>query len=142
MENEKPNRRGRPKGSTKNKMTKVEVEKFITDSVTLIMNEHLSYTEYINHCKKEKKISENQAVQYWKRVFEIVKEKYSLERDKEIDKHIFHLWSIYGQSIEKTDYNTARQILGDIAKLKGLNEPDKVDMTSQTEITFKFGNED
>jgi len=143
MDSEKSKgRAGRPKGSTKNKMTKVQVEEFITESISLIMNEHLSYREYIKYCKETKKLSENQSNIYWKRVFELIKEKYSLQREEEIDKHLFHLWSIYGQSIDKGDFNTARQILGDISKLKGLNEPDKLDMTSQNEIIFKFGNEE
>ena len=139
---EKGKRRGRPKGSTKNKMTTVEVEQFITESVSMIMHNHMSFKEYVDYCKREKKISENQANVYWKRVFEIIKEKYSLDRDKEIDKHLYHLWDIYGQAIDKGDYNTSRQILSDISKLKGLNEPDKVDMKSETEIIFKFGNEE
>lgn len=139
---ERGKQRGRPKGTTKDKMTKVEVEKFITESISMIMHNHMSYTEYVDYCKKEKKLSEAQSNTYWKRVFELIKEKYTLERDKEIDKHLYHLWDIYGQSIDKGDFNTARQILSDISKLKGLNEPDKVDVTGQTEIIFKFGNED
>lgn len=143
MENEKPKgRSGRPRGTTKNKMTKVQVEEFITESIKLIMNNHLSYKEYIKYCKETKGISENQGVIYWKRVFSLIKEKYSLQRDEEIDKHLFHLWDIYGQSIENGEFNTARQILGDISKLKGLNEPDKLDMKSEGEIIFKFGNEE
>ena len=143
MEKGKPNKRpGRPRGATKNKMTKVQVEEFITESIVLIMNSHLSYKEFIKHCKDTKGLSENQSNIYWKRVFELIKEKYSLQRDEEIDKHLFHLWMIYGQSIDKGDFNTARQILGDISKLKGLNEPDKLDMTSQNEIIFKFGTEE
>lgn len=143
MEKGKPKgRAGRPKGTTKNKMTNVEVEQFINESIGLIMNNHMSYKEYIKHCKDVKKISENQGNVYWKRVFDLIKEKYSLQREEEIDKHLYHLWSIYGQAIEKGDFNTSRMVLGDISKLKGLNEPDKLDMKSQNEIVFKFGNEE
>ena len=65
-----------------------------------------------------------------------------MERDQEIDKHIYHFWRLYEGAVDKKDYNTARQILVDITKLKGLNEPDKLDVSQQTEITFKFGNEE
>ena len=120
-------------------MTKTQVAEFITESVGLIMNKHLSYKEYLKYCSKEKRIGETQATTYWKRVFEVIKEKYSLERDKEIDKHLYYLWELYSKALEKLDYNTARQILTDITKLKGLNEPDKIEIDQEITIKFNFG---
>ena len=135
-------RTGRPKGTTRKQFNKVEMLEFINECVEKVFTEHLSWTEFNDWVIKKHKVSVNQANNYWKKVFEVVKEKYQMERDQEIDKHIYHFWRLYDGAVEKKDYNTARQILVDITKLKGLNEPDKLDVSQQTEITFKFGNEE
>ena len=140
MKEKKPS--GRPKGTTRKKFNQVEYINFINECVEKVFTEHLSWTEFNNWVIKQHKVSVNQANEYWKKVFEVVKEKYQMERDQEIDKHIYHFWRLYEGAVDKKDYNTARQILVDITKLKGLNEPDKLDVSQQTEITFKFGNEE
>ena len=140
MKEKKPS--GRPKGTTRKKFNQVEMINFLNECVEKVFTEHLSWTEFNDWVIKKHKVSVNQANEYWKRVFEVVKEKYQMERDQEIDKHIYHFWRLYEGAVDKKDYNTARQILVDITKLKGLNEPDKLDVSQQTEITFKFGNEE
>lgn len=140
MKEKKPS--GRPRGSTRKKFNQVEMINFLNECVEKVFTEHLSWTEFNDWVIKKHKVSVNQANEYWKRVFEVVKEKYQMERDQEIDKHIYHFWRLYEGAVDKKDYNTARQILVDITKLKGLNEPDKLDVSQQTEITFKFGNEE
>lgn len=138
---------GRPKGSGKDngyklsKMTNAEVEVFLRESSKIIFNKHLSFTEYIEWCRKQQ-ISKEQAVQYWKRVWNSVKEKFRLDRDKLIDKHLQSYWDIHGQAMMNGDLTNARQTLDAIGKLMGLNEPEKIDMKSSTTIEFKFGDEE
>lgn len=138
---------GRPKGSGKengfmlSKMSKAEVEVFLRESSKIIFNKHLSFTEYIEWCRKQD-ISREQAIQYWKRVWDSVKERFRMDRDKLIDKHLQSYWDIHGQAMMNGDLTNARQTLDAIAKLMGLNEPEKIDMKSSTTIEFKFGDEE
>jgi hypothetical protein len=138
--------KGRPKGSGRengfklSKMTNAEVEEFITTSTDKIFTEHLSYNQYISWCR-EQRISERQASEYWKRVWQNVKDRYQLKRDELIDKHLKSYWDIHGKALKMGDLSNARQTLNDIAKLQGLNEPDKINLEGNTTIEFKFGDE-
>ena len=141
------NKPGRPKGSGRqngfqlSKMNSAEVEAFLKESAKKIFTEHLSNGEYINWCR-EREISRSQAMEYWNRIWKQVKEKFQLERDKLIDKHLQAYWEIHSKAMSTGDFSNARQTLDAIAKLMGLNEPDKLDMTSQNTIEFKFGDEE
>ncbi len=132
------NKAGRPKGSTKKKMSKGEVEDLIDKSLDRVLSEHLSYTEYINWIVAEYKISKNQANVYWLRTWSVLKEKYSLEREQLVTKHLRKYWQIYDLSLQKDDLSNARQVLGDISKLLGMAEPERVDVTQELKIRFKF----
>tara|TARA_Y100000385_G_scaffold286298_1_gene348018 strand:+ start:603 stop:1031 length:429 start_codon:yes stop_codon:yes gene_type:complete len=136
------NKAGRPKGSRKKKMTKGEVEDLISKSLDRILTEHLSYTEYIQWIVTEYKVSKNQANEYWLRSWSVLKEKYSLEREKLITKHLRKYWEIYDLSLQKDDLSNARQVLGDISKLLGMNEPEALDIQQELKIRFKFGIDD
>lgn len=137
---------GRPRASYKKdgyvakKMNKAEVEAFITESMNKIFNEHLSYTEYIEWCG-EKELSVKQASEYWKRVWLLVKEKFQLEKNELITKHLKKYWDIHDRAMNQGDLSNARQVLNDISKLMGLNEPEKVEMDTSIKIKFNFGDE-
>ena len=137
--NQSSGKRGRPKGSTKRKMNKSEMEEFISISIKRILTEHLSWKEYITWCKEIYNISERQANNNWLSVWSIIREKFKLERENLVNKHLFQYWELYDRALDKEDINTARQILNDIAKLIGLNEPDKVVLDTDKKIIFKFG---
>lgn len=136
------NKAGRPKGSRKKKMTKGEIEDLINKSLDRILTEHLSYTEYIQWIVTEYKLSKNQSNEYWLRSWSVLKEKYSLEREKLITKHLRKYWEIYDLSLQKDDLSNARQVLGDISKLLGMNEPESLDIQQELKIRFKFGTDD
>jgi hypothetical protein len=146
MSNHRPGP-GRPKGADKEngfkmkKMSKVEVEHFIRESTKLIFNQHFSFTEYIEWCR-DKGLSREQSIVYWKRVWENVKERFRLEKDKLVDKHLQSYWTIHAEAMNSGDLSNARQTLDAIAKLQGLNEPDKIDIKGTTTIEFKFGDEE
>lgn len=146
MGNQRPGP-GRPKGADKEngfkmkKMTKVEVEHFIKESTKLVINKHYSFTEYVDWCR-DQGISREQSIVYWKRVWDGVKERFRLEKDKLVDKHLQSYWDIHAEALETGDLSNARQTLDAIAKLQGLNEPDKIDIKGSTTIQFKFGDEE
>jgi len=136
------NKPGRPKGSRKKKMSKGEVEDLINKSLDRVLTEHLSYTEYINWIVTEYKVSSNQANVYWLRTWSVLKEKYSLEREQLVTKHLRKYWEIYDLSLQKDDLSNARMVLGDISKLLGMNEPEALDIQQELKIRFKFGIDD
>jgi hypothetical protein len=141
MEDKKQPQRGRPPGSFKPKMNEAETRRFINDSMSRIFDTHMSWNEYIQFCY-EHGLSKSQGNEYWIRVWSMVKEKFELEKDKLITKHIQKYWHIYDTAVKNGDINTARQTLNDLAKLLGLNEPDKVEVSHNQIIEFKFGEAD
>lgn len=136
----KPNKAGRKKGSKNLKRTKMEVEQFIQESTEKILREHLSWTEYVDWCKTEG-LGAKRCNEYWKLCWDRVKEKFSLEKDQHIHKHLHHYWDLYNEANNKGDLTNARQVLNDVVKLMGLAEPDKMELNTKGEITFKFGDE-
>jgi hypothetical protein len=139
-----PRKQGRPKGSGRtngyklSKMTKPEVEHFMVESAKQIFNRHLSYQEYIDWCRNQS-ISASQASKYWKRVWDTVKEKFRLEKDMLVDKHLKAYWDIHTTAMNQGDLTNARQTLDAIGKMMGLNEPDKVDVKTEIKLKFNFG---
>lgn len=132
---------GRPKGSTSKRMTTAERKAFINESARRILDTHMSYKEYVSMCVVEKKMSRSQANEYWLAAWNAVRNKFELEKDKLILKHTQRYWDIYSQAIELRDLTNARQALNDLAKLQGLNEPDKVEVRG-TSIKLNFGTPD
>ncbi len=138
--------KGRPKGSNKetgytaSKMNKAEVEAFLVESTQLIFQKHLSYTEYISWCG-ERGMAPTQANNYWLRVWQMVKEKFQLEKNDLVTKHLLHYWEIHTRAMMEGDYSNARQVLDALGKLMGLNEPDKVESKTHLNIKFNFGDE-
>ena len=59
-------------------------------------------------------------------------------KDKLILKHTQKYWDIYEHALMSNDFTNARQSLNDLAKLQGLNEPDKVHITG-TSIKLNIG---
>lgn len=136
------NRRGRPVGSRKKKMSTAEVEDLLTKSLQEILDKHLSYTEYTKWITAEYKMSFQQANEYWLRVWTLLHDKYQLDRENLINKHLQKYWSLYDLALSKEDISNARQVLESISKLLGMNEPEKVDVKQELKIKFKFGNDE
>lgn len=131
---------GRPKGSFKPKMTNIERQYFIKESVEIILTEHLSHGEYCSWAKQQKDLSKNQANDYWNAAWSAIRKKFDLQKDKLVMKHIYKYWEIHSQALQQRDLTNARQALNDLAKLLGLNEPDKVEVRGTT-IKLNFGEE-
>ena len=138
-ENEKRGKRGRPVGSQRTKLNKSQVEDLLTKSLKEILNNHLSYNEYIKWVKTIHDVSNNQANEYWLRTWTLLDDKYQLERDKLINKHLRKYWEIYDMAIQSKDLTNARQVLNDISKLLGMNEAEKMDVKQELKIRFSFG---
>tara|TARA_R110000822_G_scaffold88899_4_gene205678 strand:+ start:1006 stop:1452 length:447 start_codon:yes stop_codon:yes gene_type:complete len=145
-ENEERNRptrgRGRPVGSSRVKLNKIEVEDLLTLSLKEILNNHLSYTEYIQWVKQFNNVSDQQGNTYWLKTWTLLQEKYQLERDQLINKHLNKYWEIYDTAMEVGDLSNARQSLNDITKLLGMAEPERIETKQELKIRFKFGSDE
>jgi hypothetical protein len=128
---------GRPVGSHKHKMNAAERKAFINESIKLVLSNHLSYSDYVDFCKT-RDLSAPQANEYWLKIWSVIKKKFEMEKDKLILKHLQKYWEIFEKAKENGDMTNARQTLNDIAKMQGLNEPDKVHVTG-TSIKLNFG---
>ena len=142
MNLKKENSRGRPVGSRKKKMNTSQVEDLLNKSLNEILDKHLSYNEYTKWINEEYDISFNQANVYWMRVWTLLNERYQLDRENLINKHLQKYWLLYDLAISKEDISNARQVLESISKLLGMNEPDKLDIKQELKIRFKFGSDD
>ena len=134
--------RGRPVGSRRVKLNRVQVEDFLTQSLHEILDNHLSYTQYVEWCKQTNNLSQVQANEYWLRVWTMLNEKYQLERDMLINKHLQKYWTLYDIALEKEDISNARQVLESISKLLGMNEPERINTETELKIRFRFGGDE
>lgn len=130
---------GRPVGSKKKKFNAQESRAFVNKSARVILDLHMSYVEYLNWCKETEGIGKSQGNEYWLKVWSLIRKKFDMEKDKLILKHTMKYWDIYDQAITNRDLTNARGALNDLAKLAGLNEPDKVEVRG-TSIKLNFGN--
>jgi lysyl-tRNA synthetase class II len=133
-----PKQVGRPKGTYVKRMTDIEKRTFIHNAAREILENHLSYGEFVKWCKDTTNMSKSQANEYWGKVWVLLKKKFELEKDKLVLKHTQKYWDVYEQALIQSDLTNARQALNDLAKLQGLAEPDKVHITG-TSIKLNFG---
>jgi hypothetical protein len=133
--------RGRPKGKKTRTLSRAEQQQLRVDSIDKIFKEHLNHSQFVRWCGTDYGLSKHRCNVYWTSSWKTVEEKFKLEKDKLVTKHIQAYWDLYKQSHEKGDFNTARQVLNDLARMGGLNEPDALDINHQGEITFRFGDE-
>lgn len=131
---------GRPKGSKNNLMRGAELQSFTIDATRKIMGEHMCQRDFVRFCKESYGLSRATALQYWQKIWNNARKKFELEKDKLIIRHLDRYWSLYNEALAKGDLNNARQVLNDIAKLQGLNEPNKIEVNGPS-IKLKFGDE-
>lgn len=125
------------------KANSIEMEKRMTQCVTMVVRKRCTRAEFLRFCSEEWNITERQGEEYWRRVHEYMKEKNDKSRDKMILEQIERYQELYDLCIAKKDYQTAKGILADINKMKGLNEAERRDVTSDGEkINIIIGTDD
>jgi hypothetical protein len=133
---------GRPKlpqGTPGKRKTIALQTDILKTAISLILDQHYSQTEVFNYMVKTYDISRQDASRYWKKAWTLIRDKFAHSKDEMIKKHMIKLWNIHDDALSSKDYTNARNALNDIAKLVGLNSPDKIEHTHQT-IKLNFGN--
>lgn len=107
-----------------------ESQKRTNEAVKKILNHNWTNKEWIHFCSLEYNIGARQAQNYWGFALEHIKAKFSKKRDAVIESHFGRLFELYEKCVKDQEWDNARKVLSDIAKLTGVNEPDKKDITS------------
>lgn len=110
-----------------------ESEKRVNKAVELLLEDNTSRAEWVIYCKDNYNIESRQSDKYWARAKEIIKEKYSKDRDAIFESHHARLFALYKKALKDDEKEVARKALADMAKLTGVNEPDRKDLTSEGE---------
>ena len=98
-------------------------------------------TDQYNPFKTSNKTRERQW-QYYKEATALLKVEFEEEK-KELRNVLYERYlSLYKTCVSRNEMNTALNSLKEIAKLMGLNEADKVDVTSENKIVIDFSFED
>lgn len=94
-------------------------------------------TDQYNPFKTSNKTRERQW-QYYKEATALLKVEFEEEK-KELRNVLYERYlSLYKTCVSRNEMNTALNSLKEIAKLMGLNEADKVDVTSENKIVIDF----
>ena len=132
---------GRPKlpegAQGKRKTISLQTD-ILRTAISLILDQHYSQTEVFNYMVKTYDITRQDASRYWKKAWGLIRDKFAHCKDDMIKKHLIKMWTIHDDALASKDYTNARNALNDIAKLVGLNSPDKIEHTHQT-IKLNFG---
>jgi len=120
-----------------------EAEKRINKAVELLLDDNSSRAEWVIYCKEVYNIESRQSDVYWARAKEIIKDKFSKDRDAIFESHHARLFALYKKALKDDEKEVARKALADMAKLTGVNEPSKSDVTSDGErVVINIGIED
>lgn len=111
----------------------VESDNRVSTAIDFLLSNNMSRGEWVVYCKKEYNIESRQADIYWRKAKDHIKDKFAKEREAMAESHHARLFGLYIQAIKDGEMEIARKILADIAKLTGVNEPDRKDVTSEGE---------
>jgi hypothetical protein len=133
--------KGRPKlpeGTKAERKPLVLQTEILKETIRLSLDLHYSQNEVFNYLVKKYDIKRVDASRYWRKSWDLIKAKFTHSKDEMIKKHLIKLWNIHDDALASKDYTNARNALNDIAKLVGLNSPDKLDVTHHA-IKLNFG---
>ncbi len=120
-----------------------ESEKRVNKAIEMLLCDNTSRAEWVIYCKDVYNIESRQSDIYWRKAKDAIEDKYSKDRESIFESHHARLFELYKKAIKDDEKEVARKILADMAKLTGVNEPDRKDVTSEGErIQINIGIED
>ena len=115
------------------KSNEIEYEEKMTRAFELIVYEKKSYTEFRDQVSKEFDISTRAAENMWQDVRNRLKERFSQEREEILTEQLNRLYDLLNRSRLAGNRRVEAEVLRDITKIYGLDQPVKVDITSAGE---------
>jgi hypothetical protein len=115
------------------KSTVLEYEEKMVRVFELIVYEKKSYTEFRDLISKEFDITTRAAENMWIDCRNRLKERFSQEREEILSEQLNRLYDLLNRSRLAGNRRVEAEVLRDITKIYGLDQPVKVDLTSNGE---------
>lgn len=112
------------------KSTVIEYEERMVRVFELIVYEKKSYTEFRDLVSKEFDITTRAAESMWTDCRNRLKERFSQEREEILSEQLNRLYDLLNRSRLSGNRRVEAEVLRDISKIYGLDQPVKVDITS------------
>lgn len=112
------------------KSNEIEYEEKMVRVFELIVYEKKSYVEFRDIVSKEFGISTRAAENMWQDCRNRLKERFNQEREEILNEQLERLYSLLNRSRLAGNRRVEAEVLRDISKIYGLDQPVKVDVTS------------
>jgi len=112
------------------KSTELEYEQKMVRVFELIVYEKKSYTEFRDIVSKEFDITTRAAENMWQDCRNRLKERFNQEREEILSEQLNRLYDLLNRSRLSGNRRVEAEVLRDISKIYGLDQPVKVDVTS------------
>lgn len=120
----------KPKKTGGRKSTVVDYEDKVTEAMELILYKRLSSGEFRTTFSKTYNVSERSADTMWKRCKEILKQRFVDEQNELIEQQLMRYFDLLERARQDNNKRVEREVLQDISKLYNLEQPKKLDITS------------
>lgn len=112
------------------KSTELEYEDKMVRVFEMIVYEKKSYTEFKEQASKEFGITQRAAENMWADCRNRLKERYAQDREEILTEQLNRLYDLLNRSRLAGNRRVEGEVLRDISKIHGLDQPVKVDVTS------------
>jgi hypothetical protein len=112
------------------KSNEIEYEEKMVRVFELIVYEKKSYVEFRDIVSKEFGISTRAAENMWQDCRNRLKERFNQEREEILNEQLNRLYDLLNRSRLGNNRRVEAEVLRDISKIYGLDQPVKVDVTS------------
>jgi hypothetical protein len=116
--------------SKENKSNELEYEQRVERAFELMLYEKKSYDEFKKQFAQEFYITTRQAENVWKDVRTRLKERYAQNQEEILTEQLNRLYDLLNRSRLSGNRRVEAEVLRDISKIYGLDQPVKVDITS------------
>lgn len=107
-----------------------QAEERMSEVFEMILYSKLSYTEFRSQAAEKFGITTRQAEHLYKEARERLKERFAQERDEILNEQLNRLYDLLNRCRESGNRRIEAEVLRDLNKIYGLDQPVKVDVTS------------
>lgn len=107
-----------------------QYEERMVEVFELILYKKLSYTEFRSQAAEKFGITTRQAESLYKEARERLKERFEQEREEILSEQLGRLYDLLDRCREAGNRRVEAEVLRDLNKIYGLDQPVKVDLTS------------
>lgn len=115
------------------KSTIVEYSEKLTEALELILYKRLTSGEFRVTFSKMYDVSERTADATWKKCKDIIAERFKEEQGVLIEQQVERYFDLLFRARQDNNKRVEREVLDSISKLYGLEQPKKIDLTSNGE---------